>query len=567
MTAFQEFAAHQDLTGSDLRILVSEGLADWERSGSPNGLLQTLGQLVFDGSLLQRASGATAKDYFTWLAKLRAGTDKWNGLSHASARRLLSHAPLILHLLSQEKMSCTQIARLLHAVEVKLDVPYQAVEVVARGLNRVPTLSFDEATHDLWVEDERLALELFPDGTAIDACEFAGEAVSQYLPETDFGDLLQRLASLHNASGDKTFWPYLQILHFCCVPLEYYDHPATYLYEFSPRGQVALEVFDRYGVATGNPILNNAKAVQSLDQAWARNRGGDNAHALVAVLQSLETLPHPTRKEVARITRAWLHRILEIETVEPELLPSSLNVEHFEKALAHVLITDTRTQGVIEQRIVDCLADLAFGQEGWRAKGLGDSVNASNFSRHKLGDVEYANVDMRSAIALEAHGGYLSATYVRAHQRSLARIVKQRLEESWASLDDPGKWTIRVIFVAHSRELIGLPKSEVLHGVNVVYDYWTYSKLVQLARTRTPNQDSWREVFVRHALEPMNLRETRQSARDKFVEISCREIEPAVTIHWPLGPRPEEVDVPSIDSITTDTDSATFSDSSRLFDD
>ena len=179
---------------------------------------------------------------------------------------------------------------------------------------------------------------------------------------------------------------------------------------------------------------------------------------------------------------------------------------------------ETYTQGVIEQRVVDALAVLVFDEPGWRARGLGDGVNASNFSRHKLGDIEFTNIDDRYAIALEAHGGHLSATYVKDHARSLSRIIEQRLAESWSAIDDPEEWIVEVLFVAHTRDTSGLPTTETLHNVNVVYKYIDYSELVDRARGHSTAEERI-GVLDFYVIEKLNADTVRESTREKFRKI------------------------------------------------
>jgi hypothetical protein len=514
--AAEMFLQKRSLSPSDGALLILESLDQWKRTGEPGSLLKEIVPivLILDAGLGQ----ILAANYFVIFGRLRAGTQDWNGLPHTTARRLLSRLPLLSHLLVAEKMSCSQVSKLLKALENSLDVPYQAVGVIARALGHFPTLHTAKAGDGLWDKDADLALTLFPDSGTAEACEIAGLEASKYLPEKDVGHLLRQLSQISNPTN-PIFWPYLQILHFCCVPLEFFDHPASYLYEFAPRGQMAAQIFARYPTATGNPVLNNAKAVQTLDRAWARNRGGDDAHALVALLESLESLPHITRRQLARVFRAWLYRVVELETSLPTPLPADLTADEIERVVWHIADNETNTQGVLEQRIVDGLSLLAFSGEGWRPRGIGDSVNASNFSRHKLGDVEFANVDDRTAIALEAHGGHLSITYVKDHQRSLARTVDQRLRESWSALDDPSAWSVRVIFVAHSRDPFGLPESDVLSDVSIQYEYWDYPQLIAQATLKSSALGD-DKVFRQHAVGPLNLKTTRQAVRDKFLAIA-----------------------------------------------
>src|SRR5699024_8670935 len=128
-----------------------------------------------------------------------------------------------------------------------------------------------------------------------------------------------------------------------------------------------------------------------------------------------------------------------------------------------------------------------------------------------------ANVDQRYAIALEAHGGFLSATYVADHARSLSRIVNKRLEESWADLDDAEAWTVHVLFVAHSMEK-HLPTEDTLHGVPVIYEYIDYTELLDRARSSS-SPERRIDTFELHVVQKINEATVRESVRGSFREI------------------------------------------------
>ena len=455
----------------DLAIALQQYLEDWESEGRVNVHLKGAfgAALRFAPSVL---ASLDASVYFELHDKLHAGGGDVASLPRAVARRLLSRSSLIAHLLAEEKFSCSQVARLLSATEVSLDVPHGAIATIARAMRLLPSLDPNAAGQALWSSDESLSFELFPDSSLDESNLIAAHNVAAWLPEVDVGSLLKRISATGQTSGEP-FWPYLQMLHWCLTPIEFYDHPASYLYEFAPRGRVGLDLFARYPTVTGNPVLNNAKAVQTLNSSWARNRGGDNAHGLVSLLGAIESLPFVPRRQVARVLRAWLIRLIGLCTVTPTQLALGVTDDLFDQVVSYVAVNETNTQGVIEQRIVDCLSVLAFAGPSWRTKGLGDGVNVSNFSRHKLGDVEFTNVDERRAIAVEAHAGRLSAIYARDHVRSFARVLLQRLEESWAGLDAPESWAVEVIFVAHSWDA-DLPTEDVVHGVRVTYQYVSF---------------------------------------------------------------------------------------------
>lgn len=516
LESLRAFADTAGLSDGDLAIVIEDEANTWATTGTAPTQLQRVLQaaLQFTPSILDAVD---ARSYVAMCTRLRNGGGDVAALPHAVVRRLLSRASLIAHLLGEERFSCSQVARLLHATEHSLDVPYGAVTVIARELRLLPSLNATEAGDTLWDEDSELSLVLFPDSTLTETSEIAATEVETWLPEVGLADLLNRLSKAHLPSEEPT-WPYLQMLHWCLTPIEFYDHPASYLYEFAPRGQVGNALFARYPTVTGNPVLNNAKAVETLNNTWARNRGGDDAHALVSLLAILESLPFVPRRQIARVLRAWLARVIELRTVEPTILTDVVSTANFERATSFICTSETYTQGVIEQRVVDCLAVLAYDKEGWRPRGLGDGVNVTNLSRHKLGDIEFTNVDERCAIALEAHGGHLSATYVADHRRSLGRIIEQRLAESWANLDDPEKWSINVMFVAHSRDIGGLPTEDILHGVQVDYTYFDYNDLLHKALADSTNDDRLAS-FELHVIDALNQGTVRESAREKFRDI------------------------------------------------
>ncbi|WP_146112424.1 hypothetical protein [Arthrobacter sp. MYb224] len=514
--AVNVLGANLGIQSDDFALVLRDTTEQWQRGEDVDLKLRQAFDIAlkFTPKVLHAID---AKVYFDLYKKLCEGAGDIAGLQPSVARRLLSRASLIAHLLGQERFSCSQVARLLATTEASLDVSHGSVEFIARKLRLLPELDPVAAGQELWNSDQGLSLSLFPDTSLFETNAIAGRNTHTWLPEVDVEQLLTRLSRC-GQNNEGPFWPYLQMLHWCLTPLEFYDHPASYLYEFKPRGRIGDGLFARYPTVTGNAILNNAKAVQTLNSTWSRNRGSDDAHALVSLLGVIESLPFIPRRQVARVLRAWLLRTIELCTVDPVLLNLKATDALFTQITDYVTQYETFTQGVIEQRVVDCLAVLAFGGVGWRARGLGDGVNASNFSRHKLGDVEFANVDERQAIALEAHGGHLSATYVADHSRSLSRIIDQRLTESWSALDDPDAWTITVLFVAHSRDQASLLAQDTIHGVNVSYKYIDYAQLLELALENSTPTERIKSLEL-HVFEQLNASTVRETAREKLREI------------------------------------------------
>ena len=58
--------------------------------------------------------------------------------------------------------------------------------------------------------------------------------------------------------------------------LAFYDHPPTFAYEFTPRGQAVGWLAQNYRDAgipvAGSAFLNNAKAIRRFDSGWVAGR-------------------------------------------------------------------------------------------------------------------------------------------------------------------------------------------------------------------------------------------------------------------------------------------------------
>lgn len=459
--------------------------------------------------------------YFKAYAAMRRGNNRdFRAVSHETAVRLLSRTRTIGYLITQERYSCTQVAHTLGATEKALDVSYKAVQAITNALGVTPQLDKQLVLVELHEQDSTLSELLFPDSDEIESCEIAGDTLDVLDPaEAQFvKDALVTMVNAPKSRSDAE-WSYFQMFQWCLTIVEFYDHPASYLYEFNPRGDLGNSVMLAHypGRKTGNPILNNAKAVPTLNRAWANNRYSKDALAVVLLLELLESLPYGARRDVARVLRAWIVRIRGIAGDDFQPIPE-LFYDDYLALCESVADEDTGTYGAIEQRVIDALCVLKYGSQGWVPRGLGDSVNASNLSRKKLGDIEFANIDLRQAVAVEAHGGSLSVGYVQSHQRSLERIVERRLADSWNAIEeDPSKWGIEVVFIAH--EVVGgLPLNDIVCGVPVSYDYVTYEAFIPDVLNRH-GQERVSSTFDSYFLKEINKPRVRQSTRERVDEI------------------------------------------------
>lgn len=478
-------------------------------------LFQVL-DLILRNSALKEI-GLTAAAYCDIAKKLmRENGRDTRSLSAREVVRLMSRVTLIYNLIESHRFSASQVSRLLLQLESDLDIPYRSIQKVAAQFCFVPTFDIKQI-EQLCAADEDLMNEIFTDSSATEACERANDLAAGWL-EWDLGSRLRALIIEDGQLvSQSTNWPYLQLLHWSTVPLEWFDHPASYLYEFKPRGDAASYLFARYGLSTGNPVLNNAKAVSRLDIQWARNRAGKDAYALVEILAKLESLPFAPRRAVARIIRTWCMRMSSLSATSQVTVVTN-DISKLVSACCQLISArETNTRGVLEQRIVDALSMLAFNAPGWRARGLGDSVNASNLSRKKLGDVEFVNANMRKSIAIEAHGGTLTQPYVLEHLRSLSRALLQRLESSWLDIDEAKNWTVKVIFVAHGA-VTALPERGSAYEVSFEYEYWDYDRLIQQAlESASPEQIN--QAFDKYFITAINQPVVPQWIRDQAVNL------------------------------------------------
>jgi hypothetical protein len=439
-------------------------------------------------------------------------------LSFEESSAFLSHSRLIAQL-AAEAMSAAQIAGVLSARDRRVAFSWQAVQdVLARlGLRRALDAIKVEALH---ARDEELEELLFADADFQEAAAIVGRVGVDLGFPGDLEDLLLRLFP-PDPEASSRHGPYLQILHYQCVIAEFFDHALTVLYEFAPRGAVAEWVFARYPgdlSGAGNPFLNNAKSVDRLDSAWARSKDRQGllspASALVGIVSGLEVMGFAARQELAGWIRRWLLRVIRLTRPLAREVPEWPTPDAVAALLAAVAADETRTAGILEQRIVDAIA-LARHREadGWRSHGIGDSVNASNVSRRKLGDCEFQNASERRVVAYEAHAGVLSQVYVDGHAQTLSRVLPTRIEE-WERIADLHAWQVMVVFVAHSFSC--LPTNLEIDGMNVAVEFVEYSDF--LADAPAPGEMS--DLFATHVNARLNEPRTPLRVRETYLRLT-----------------------------------------------
>jgi hypothetical protein len=292
-----------------------------------------------------------------------------------------------------------------------------------------------------------------------------------------------------------------------------------------PRGGNAGFLLDTYAplVNTLSAFLNNMKAVERLDTAWARARDREpaRARALVECLAVLEAMAFLPRVELAAWVRQWLLRVVGLATPALTPVPDVATEPMVRRVLARLteMPGGTETGGVVEQRVVDALATTIHPDaDGWRPRGLGAPVNATNISARRLGDCDFQRPPGAGTppevVAYEATAGRLSRTYLDGHLQTLKRALASRRDELEA-VADLASWRVRVVFVAHefAPDLTPgpLPPADYF-GVTVEVEHLQYEGLIERA-----DDDRLADAFTTHVHAPLNERRTPRQAREKYL--------------------------------------------------
>jgi hypothetical protein len=449
------------------------------------------------------------REFLTLHAELRA-TD---GLSFEEASALLSHTGHIVQLAEGQRYSASQIARVLSGADERAGFRRETVQTVLRKLGLLPALDPDDVDQLVW-EDALLEEIWFGDATLATSLSMVASAAEDLSFPGDCAPLLRALApTVAEVNG-----PLLRLLFYQCVVAQFFDHPPSHLYEFSPRGAIARKVF---GVILdelpggANAALNVSKSIHVLDEGWARGRQERAAAlALAELVHGLDSMGLAARQELAAWLRRWVLLVIRVRQPLLRAVPTTPTAADIANVLNSVAAGETFTYGIVEQRVLDAVAAAAHLETaGWRSRGIGDPVNASNLSRKKFGDVEF--IILRPAapelVGYEAHAGRLTTVYIEAHLATLEPILERRREELETIEPDAAKLTIRVIFVAH--EIPPQMSLQTINGFTIQPEAQTFA--AYFASAPTPSTASFADQV--NAL--FNQSRTPQKVRDWYLEV------------------------------------------------
>jgi hypothetical protein len=498
---------------ADVASWIRLEIESWRDSGQPSTDLAAIASAYMeagDPGLGPQLAAA----YFSLHARL--ATHPLN--DHDSASAILSHARLIALLAAEENLSAAQIAKLIVARDHRVPIAWPEVALILAELQLAPGLSL-EAVEAAFRTDQELELEFFADAEEGDCIARVAD-ISRRLGFP--GDLHGALTRLF-FPAEKPHGPYLQMLHIQCTIAEFYDHALSILYEFNPRGLTAQWLFEQYPssiVAAHEPFVNNAKSVDEMTRAWATSKRRDaaierQAHALVSIIEGLDSMGFAARRELASWLRRLLVRRIRLAEGMEVLLPSRLSPDQADALVGAVAAGETNTRGILEQRLVDAVAALRYPSPKWISRGLLDSVNATNASSRKCGDCDFQNADNFEVVAYEAHAGRLTDLYVQSHLRTLKTVLRQRAAEWEENFGTGLDWTVTIVFVAHAVAVTELLPQTVA-GVSVEIEAITYEQFLSGLDCSAESVRAAIDTYVR---APLSASRTPDSIRSTFLGV------------------------------------------------
>lgn len=416
-----------------------------------------------------------ALNYF----KLIDTLEKQVYMSRAHAIALIGYSPLIRTLVVEQHLGLNRIKDILNVP----DANYIAIGHVLEALNLNPPFKAADVP-DLHRADVTDIADLFGDTLPDEAGNTFKELLGSFARSDQLGENVTELVRIG-------FEPYLFFLYYELLTLATTDRfPGHAIYEHGPRNDYLVNLWhSMYKPDQGNPYLNNAKSVHSFDESWAvtkitkPNKETKNGALILAdTFGILSELPYANRRRVARVVRCYLtlmaresRTCTELEAITPEKVRSYVKT---------VSKKNSRTRGVLDQRLVDFLTMCKHSYDDWGARGLGSSVNESNASGRKFGDVEFLNLRNRTDVcAYEAHGGGLRDEYVTDHVNSLATTVAY-FEQDAKDRGEKYSRNVEIVYVAHDVSHLKRYKDgcqEKIGGVSFTFRFITFKQLVEEA--------------------------------------------------------------------------------------
>lgn len=415
---------------------------------------------------------ALANGYFALEKKLES--QYYMTKEHAVA--LIGSAPLIRTLVVEQHLGLDRIKGIINVPGATYDAIKSILSVLGIGVPfdvaRVPEL------HNADVED---VSGLFGDTLPEDADVTFKGLLGNFSRSKELGEDVTELVYIG-------FEPYLFILYYELLTLELADRfPGRAIYEHSPRSNKVKALWNEmYNPTQENPYLNNAKSVYSLDAAWAETKlsreTGNGSLMLADAFDIMAELPYTTRRRVAHLIRCYL--VLMASKTQASTPLASSTPDNIRSFVKRVCESNSCTKGVLDQRLVDFLTMCSHEYAEWTVRGLGSSVNESNASGRKFGDVEFMSlVDRGRMEAYEAHGGGLRDEYVTDHVHSLAGTVEY-FKKDYEDRGEKYERDVEIVYVAHDTSRLEHYQDghrEDISGIPFEFRFITFKQLVEEA--------------------------------------------------------------------------------------
>jgi hypothetical protein len=489
------------------RAYLDQETESWRQKRQPSTNLRRAVEAALD-SVSDQIGPTIRASYFLAYEKL----GKRPRLSHDTIVNLLSHLRFVIRLAVEERMSSAKISQVIAAIDLRLSrIGWRDIQALLESIKLQPTISKMDAEKIL---SEDLATEsiYFADAGLEDCVRIIAQlAVSIQFPFHE-EDLLEAFFL-----DSSAFEPYIAILYYQCLISERYHHLPSHAYEFNPRSKdVAESIMSQVTQteASGNAFLNNAKSVNTLDFSWAASKKSNEirqAFRLAGILAGLDALGLGSQQMMA----GWLRKlIVRRNRLSSTLITNELPLPNLEAQIRLckvIAARNTETYGILEQRLVDLIAVSLHDLHDWRSKGLGDSVNASNFTRRKIGDCDFQNPDTKTIHAFEAHGGKLSISYFDSHAITLDRAIMRRRDEleGIAPLEE---WKIIITFIAHKIDA-GVPQIMI----SQFFPNPIMVNCITFEQALGDLESKWNEEFFEsYFWNPINAARTPQLVRNKL---------------------------------------------------
>jgi len=405
----------------------------FESREGPKGELKSLVKMAI--SVDHNMEGLASRFF-----KVESKLEKKCFMSRSYAIALIGSAGLIRSLVVEQRLGLDRIRSIINVPGATFD----AIKIVLSAIGVQSSFDTDGIVEIHSVDEDDVAT-YFGDTLPDDADAVFLGLLGSFSRSNELWEDVTELVHIG-------FEPYLFFLYYELLTLEKTDRfPGKAIYECAPRGQAVKALWnDMYKPDQENPYLNNAKSVYSLDETWAEtklSRDTQNGSLLLAgAFEIMSELPYSNRRNVAHLIRCYLVLMSSRNRASSPLRPAGHS--EINAFVGSVSKANSLTRGVLDQRLVDFLAVCSHDDDSWSVRGLGSSVNESNTSARKYGDIEFTNVDGQTIQAFEAHGGGLRDEYIEDHARSLhatAAYYKSDARERGTEYD----WKVEVIYVAH----------------------------------------------------------------------------------------------------------------------